>query len=196
MMTPFPSSPAPTLQATASSFDDLDLLENLVAPIGVDDVFDDLDAETRLVWRVHVPVPMLEGLADQVVLQRVAERLQLEQPAGRGAEADRQTCCGSDRRRPGVGVGLTVVVFDTVSDFLEARDPFGTPGIDTDDIHGPGLEDPLVALEVPLLLAVRDEGGCLASQVRVTLRIPRAERLLDPGEVVLLERLDATDGGH
>src|SRR6267378_645206 len=196
MMTPFPSSPAPTLQATVSSFGDLDLRENLVAPIGVDDVFDDLDAEARLVRRIHVPIPMLEGLADQVVLQRVAERLQLEQPAGRGAEADRQTGGCSDRRRPGMGVRLTVVVFDAVSDLLEARDPFGTPGIDTDDIHGSGLEDPLVALEVPLLLAVCDEGGRFAAQVRVTLRIPGAERLLDPGEVVLLERLDATDGGH
>src|SRR6267378_957860 len=196
MMTPFPSSPAPTLQATASSFDDLDLLENLVAPIGVDDVFDDLDAQARLVWRVHVPIPMLEGLADEVVLQRVAQRLQLEQLAGRGAEADRQTGGCSDRRRPGMGVRLTVVVFDAVSDLLEARDPFGTPGIDSHDIHGSGLKDPLVALEVPLLLAVCDEGGRFAAQVRVSLRIPRAERLLDPGEVVLLERLDATDGGH
>src|SRR5438445_7780383 len=196
MMTPFPSSPAPTLQATASSFDDLDLRENFVAPIGVDDFFDDLDAEARLVRRVHVPIPMLEGLADQVVLQRVAERLQLEQPAGRGAEADRQTGCGGDRRRPRMGVRLTAVVFDAVSDFPEARDPFGTPGIDTDDIHGPGLENSLVALEVPLLLAICDEGGRFASQVRVTLRIPRAERLLYPGEVVLLERLDPTDGGH
>src|SRR5437870_2334891 len=196
MMTPFPSSPAPTLQATASSFGDLDLRENFVAPIGVDDVFDDLDAEAGLVWRVHVPVPMLEGLAHQVVLQRVAERLQLEQLACRGAEADRQTGGCSDRRRPGMGVGLTVVVFDAVSDLLEARDPFGTPGVDTDDIHGPGLKDPLVTLEVPFLLAIRDEGGRLATQVRVTLRIPRAERLLYPGEVVLLERLDATDGGY
>src|SRR6267143_2032511 len=98
MMTPFPSSPAPTLQATASSFGDLDLLENLVAPIGVDHVVDDFDAEARLVWRVHVPVPMLEGLGDQVVLQRVAERLELEQLACRGAEADRKTGGGSDRR--------------------------------------------------------------------------------------------------
>src|SRR5438445_7200670 len=95
-----------------------------------------------------------------------------------------------------MSVRLTVVVFDTVSDLLEARDPFSTPGIATHDIHGPGLQDPLVSLEVPLLLAIRDQGGRLASQVRVTLRIPRAERLLYPGEVVLLERLDATDGGH
>src|SRR5256885_8967940 len=109
MMTPFPSSPAPTLQATASSFDDLDLFENLVAPIGVDDVFDDLDAEAGLVWRVHVPIPMLEGLADQVVLQRVAERLQLEQLACRGAEADRQTCGRRGRRRPRGGRCLAAV---------------------------------------------------------------------------------------
>src|SRR2546425_1781171 len=97
-MTPLPSSPAPTLQATASSFDDLDLRENFVAPIGVDDVFDDLDAEARLRGRVDVPVPMLEGLGDQVVLQRVAERLQLEQLACRGAEADGQTGGCGDRR--------------------------------------------------------------------------------------------------
>src|SRR2546428_4047988 len=95
-----------------------------------------------------------------------------------------------------MGVRLAAVVFDAVSDLLEAGDPFGTPGIDTNDIHRPGLENSLVALEVPLLLAICDEGGRLASQVRVTLRIPRAERFLYPGEVVLLERLDATDGGH
>src|SRR5437899_5401091 len=95
-----------------------------------------------------------------------------------------------------MGVRLATVVFDAVSDLLEARDPFGTPGIDTDDVHGPGLENSLVALEVPLLLAIRDQGARFATQVRVSLRIPRAERLLYPGEVVLLERLDASDGGH
>src|SRR2546428_4782957 len=130
-MTPFPSSPAPTVQATASSFDDLDLFENLVAPIGVDDVFDDIDAEARPGGRVHVPVPMLEWLADQVVLQRVAQRLQLEQPAGRGAEADRQTGGCSDRRRPGMGVRLTAGGFDAVSDLLDAREPIRTPLSDT-----------------------------------------------------------------
>src|SRR5438309_598301 len=95
-----------------------------------------------------------------------------------------------------MGVRLAAVVFDAVSNLLEACDPFGSPGIDTDDIHGPGLENSLVALEVPLLLAICDEGGRFATQVRVSLRIPRAKRLFDPGEVVLLERLDATDGGH
>src|SRR5438876_4049037 len=128
-ITPLPWSPAPTLQATASSFDDLDLRENFVAPIGVDDVFDDLDAEAGLVWRVHVPVPMLEGLADQVVLQRVAERLQLEQLPCRGAEADRQTGGGSDRRRPNPRGRLAAGVFAAVRDIPEPRAPFDRRGI-------------------------------------------------------------------
>ena len=60
----------------------------------------------------------------------------------------------------------------------------------------PVAEHPLEAREVPLLLAVGDEARGLAAQVGVALGIPRAERLLDPVEAVLLERLDAPDGGH
>src|SRR5438128_3842422 len=173
-MTPLPSSPAPTLQAMASSFDALDLREDPFASIRVNDVVDDLDAQSGFRGRVHVSVDVPERLRHQLVLHRVAERLELEDLARRGADADRKTRRGRDRRPTVVGARLTPVVLDAVSDLLEAGDPLGPAGVDSDDVHRAGLEDPLVALEVPFLLAVRDEGGRLAAQVRVTLRIPGA----------------------
>src|SRR5262245_33015720 len=66
------------------------LSQILFAAIAVHDVLDHLDAEAGTARRVHPPFDMLERLGDKVVLHRVAERLQLEQLAGRRIERDRQ----------------------------------------------------------------------------------------------------------
>src|SRR2546426_2639099 len=160
-ITPLPSSPAPTLQAMASPV--LDLRQNSFAPKRVDDILDDVDAKPRLHGWVHVSVDVLERLGHQLVLHRVAERLELEHLTGPRAKADRETRRRGDRRRPRVSVRLTSVVLDTVGDLLEAGDSLGPSGIDADDIHGAGLQNPLVAIQIPLSLTVGDEGGGLAS---------------------------------
>src|SRR2546428_7493549 len=110
-MTPFPSSPAPTLQAMASPFDppaceapnerrDLDLRENPFAPKRVDDILDDVDAKTWLRGWVHVPVDVIERLGHEIVLHRVAERLELQDPTRRRAEADPEARRPPRTRRP------------------------------------------------------------------------------------------------
>src|SRR3989442_11739188 len=89
MMTPFPSSPAPTLQAMASPV--LDLRENSFAPKRVDDILDDVDAKARLRGRVQVSVDVFERLGHQLVLHGVSERLSLEHLTGRRHETDLET---------------------------------------------------------------------------------------------------------
>src|SRR2546425_12186065 len=84
-MTPFPSSPAPTLQAMASPV--LDLRENSFAPKRVDDILDDVDAKARLRGRVQVSVDVFERLGHQLVLHGVSGRLGVGKPSGRGGEA-------------------------------------------------------------------------------------------------------------
>src|SRR5712691_1336088 len=146
-MTPFSSSPAPTLQATAPPYRcadpelppiderrDLDLRENSFAPKRVDDILNDVDAKPRFRGWVHVAVDVIERLGHELVLHRVAERLELEDFTGRRAEADRETRSRGDRRRPRVSVGLTSVVLDAVGDLLEAGDSLCPSGVDADDI--------------------------------------------------------------
>src|SRR2546430_13744547 len=118
-MTPFPSSPAPTLQAMTSPV--LDLRENSFAPKRVDDILDDVDAKPRLHGWVHVSVDVIERLGHQLVLHRVAERLELEHLTGRPAKAHPETRRRSDRPRPRLSVCLTSGVLHTVRGPPETR---------------------------------------------------------------------------
>ena len=165
--------------------------QHLLAAIAVDDLLDDLDAEARLRRRVEPAVDVLDRLGHQLVLHGVAQRLDLDELEGRRAEAHRKAGGGDDRGRPAVGVRLAAVELDPFDGALEAGDALGPPGVDADDIDGAGREDPLEAIDVPFLLAVGDQAGRLRAQVGVALRVPGAERLLDPVQVVLVERLDA-----
>src|SRR5262249_47739537 len=169
--------------------------EHLLAAKAVDYVLDHLDPEPGAGGRVDPAVDVLERLGDEVVLHRVPERLELDGLAGGRAERDREPRGGHDRRRPRGRVRLPPVRLDAVADLLETGDPLGAAGIDTDDVDGVSREDALEALECPLLLAVREPRRRLRAKVRVPLRVPRSQRLLDPRQLVRLHVAHAAAGG-
>src|SRR5688500_637597 len=146
-MTPLPSRPAPTLQLTArpprsrpAGSPELRahrsrVRQHLLAPIPLDHVLDDVDADAGLRRRQHVAALVLEGLGDQLVLHRVAQRLELEELRRRRAEADREARGRADGARPRVRVRLAAVELDALGRLLEAGDALGAARVDADDIH-------------------------------------------------------------
>src|SRR6202022_2604988 len=78
--------------------DVLNLLQNALAAVAIDDLFDHLDAKPWPPRRKHPPVLPLERLFDELVLHRVPQRLELEELARGAAERDRQAGRTDDRR--------------------------------------------------------------------------------------------------
>src|SRR5262249_10336652 len=101
---------------------------------------------------------------------------------------------GDDRGRPRVGVRLGAVGLDAGDRVREAGQALGAARVEPQDVARAGGEHPLDPLLAELLLAVGDAGGDLVAQRAVALGVPVAERLLDPVQVVLLERPDPLDG--
>jgi hypothetical protein len=89
-----------------------------------------------------------------------------------------------------VGVALAPVHLEQVAAEREAGDPPDPSGVQPDDVDGPRAHDPLDARGGPLALAVGDHRLGGRAELRVALGVVGAERLLDPVEVVLLERAD------
>ena len=92
-----------------------------------------------------------------------------------------------------VGVGLAAIRLDPVGDLLEPGDALRPPWVAADHVTGAGRQHRFETVEVPLLLAVGDERLRLGPQRRIALRIPRAERLFDPRDVEVVERLHSLD---
>src|SRR6185312_9384838 len=168
--------------------------QDLFAAIAVHDLLDDLDAEPWPGRRIHPAVDMRERAGDEIMLHGISERLELEQLAGGRIERDREARGRHDRRRPGVGVGLPAVELAAFGHLLEAGNALRAPRIDADHIDGPSRQHPLELLERPLALAISDACRRLGAEVGVAFRIPGPERLLDPGEIVVLHRLGPTHG--
>ena len=199
-MTPLPSRPAPTLQAhrcppgPSCPVRGAVLAQRsaryLLAAVSVDDLFDDLDARGPASWagstsRPRCPIGSVtssccigfsSGLTSTQLERRGGEA---HGEAGGGQMADDQQWAFAWRRWNST----------RSTAFIDPVMPSARPGSMPTTSTVPVREDPLEPVDVPLLLAVRDERRRLAAQVRVALGIPGAERLLDPVEVVLLECL-------
>src|ERR1700682_3975456 len=85
-----------------------------------------------------------------------------------------------------MGVGLPSMRLHPLGYLLEAGDAFGPARIHAYHVDGARVQDALIAFQVPLLLAVRHPGCRLGAQGLVSIGVPRAERLLDPGDPILL----------
>ena len=87
-----------------------------------------------------------------------------------------------------MGVGLAAIGFAALGDLLEASDAFGAAGVDADDVDRSGREYPFELLQRPFALAIGDARRGLGAQVGIAFRVPCAERLLHPGQIVFLHR--------
>lgn len=78
------------------------------------------------------------------------------------------------------------------------HDSYGGTGLDrfpyTHDIDGSGGQQALVTFERPLFLAISERHRCLGAEARITFRVPRSERLLDPANPMLLHCLNSPCG--
>src|SRR5271155_901186 len=97
--------------------------QHLFAAKSVDYVFDHLDPEAGAGGWIDPSVDMSERLGHQVVLHRIAQRLQLEQLASGRVERNRQTRRRYDRGRPRMGVRLPAIELAALRDLLETGDP-------------------------------------------------------------------------
>src|SRR5260221_9266341 len=202
-MTPRPSRPAPTLHVIAillwhgpQRAGPSASAEHPLAAVAVDDLLDHLDPEPRPGRWVEPAVTVLDRLRHELVLHRIPERLHLDQLEGVGAEAECQAGRRDDGGRPAVGVGLAPVELDPLHRALEAGDALRAAGVDAHDVDGAGRQHAFEAVDVPFLLAIRDQARGFRTKVGVALGVPGAERLLDPVQAVLIERLDAPDRRH
>src|SRR5580704_13021870 len=163
--------------------------QNLFAPVAVYHVLDNFNAEARADGRIDPALNVFERLGHQIVLHRIAERLELEQLASRRIKRNRQARRADDRRRPGMSVGLPAIEFASFGNLLKSRDALGATGIDANDVDGAGRQHTLKLLKRPFALAVGNARRGLGADVGVALGIPSAERLLDPGKIILLHGL-------
>src|SRR5205085_5592613 len=188
-ITPFPSRPAPTLQAMVASTAQL-----AAEPVLLDDLFPDLDAESRRHGHVDPAIPLLERRRHQLVLHRVFQWLHFEDQAPIGDRGERQAGGRDDRAAPGVGVVPDRGALDQLDELLEAGDAFRASRVAAHDVDDPGRDEPLIAGHVPFSLAGGDERLRVLAQRAEALDILRFQRFLDPAQVVCLEGVDQADG--
>src|SRR6266496_4354796 len=153
----------------------------------------DLDPQPWLLWDGDPAAALLEGLADQLVLHRIRQRLQLEDD-GIGRGRGQMNAGGSnDRAAPGMRVDRAVRQCGHLLHLQISRDPLGAAWVDQNDVGETGLDDLVVIGNCPEILAgcdLRLNGG---AQLGVALPVERAQRILDPANTKALELMRHAD---